>query len=66
MTPNAPERWVTKLAVTEHLGVESVTVDRLLKEGLPHIRISPSPTGRLRFRLSEVDAWLAQRTENAR
>lgn len=49
-----PEAWVGTERVAKHLDVSIKTVRRLVQRGLPHVRVG----GQLRFRLSEVDAWL--------
>lgn len=61
----ALEPLVTKFDVAARLGVHFSTVERLIKtDALPVYRLGP-PGGRqqLRFRWSEVDAWLRERQE---
>lgn len=55
------ERWVSRHEVADHLGVSVDTVDRLVREGCPSVKLDDAPTGARRFRLSQVDAWLAAR-----
>lgn len=61
MTEQQQERWVSRQEVAEHLGVSIETVDRLVREGCPSVKLDPAPTGARRFRLSDVDEWLAGR-----
>jgi excisionase family DNA binding protein len=52
---NSPEPFVGFDSVTRHLGVSKRTIQYHMKRGLPYYSI-----GRLiRFRLSEIDRWLA-------
>lgn len=56
------ERWVSRQEVADHLGVSVDTVDRLVRDGCPSAKLDPeSPRAHRRFRLSEVDEWLAGR-----
>jgi excisionase family DNA binding protein len=56
------EAWVSKREVAEHLGVAQGTVDRLMGDGLPHVKVRGGRTGTVRFRLSDVDAWMTERS----
>jgi excisionase family DNA binding protein len=49
-----PEPWVGCGQVASHLDVSVKTVRRLKEAGLPYSKVG----GQLRFRLSEVDAWI--------
>jgi excisionase family DNA binding protein len=55
--------WTAR-QVGEHLGLEAATVTAWVREGkLPAFRL---PSGQLRFRSSEVEAWLAERAVGER
>jgi predicted DNA-binding transcriptional regulator AlpA len=54
---DAPERWVTSNEVEVHLGVAARTLSDYRKRGLPHVKVSERS---FRYRLSEVDTWMAQ------
>jgi excisionase family DNA binding protein len=57
MTSNLfPEQWVNVPTVARHLGVSRSWVNKaVLDEAIPVRRVGRS----LRFRLSEIDAWLS-------
>lgn len=51
------ERWIDKKTVAEHYGMTVRWVEEQMLLGMPRRRL----TGRtVRFRLSEVDAWLTE------
>lgn len=52
-----PEPWWTKAQVARHLLVSERTVERWTRDGLPCLRVSGGRT--VRYRISEVEAWLA-------
>jgi excisionase family DNA binding protein len=54
----APDRYLTRAELAEHLSVSTKTIDRMLREGLPCHRF-----GRrlVRLRLREVETWLERR-----
>lgn len=56
----APEAWVRKAQVAEHLGVSTRTVERLMEGAnpLPHKRVS---RGLVLFRIGEVERWMEER-----
>ena len=55
---SSTEPLLSKSQLAEHLGVSRRTVENRMAQGMPHI--APSPRfGQCRFRLSEVEAWLA-------
>jgi predicted DNA-binding transcriptional regulator AlpA len=55
------ERWVSKREVAEHFGFATRTVNRWLAAGCP----SRVMSNVRRFRISEVDAWLAEQADRA-
>lgn len=60
---DAIEPLVDLDVVAEHLGVSDWNVRNLMREqGLPYIRVSRRAP---RFRMSEIEAWLAERRVNA-
>jgi excisionase family DNA binding protein len=54
----APDRYLTRVELADHLGVCTKTIDRMVREGMPRHSF-----GRrlVRFRLGEVEAWLRRR-----
>lgn len=54
----APDRYLTRAELADHLGVSTKTIDRMLREGLPCHRF-----GRrlVRLRLAEAEDWLESR-----
>ena len=55
MTDNStPEPWLDKRGLAEYLACGVRTIERGLTEGMPHTIIY----GRVKFRASEVQAWL--------
>lgn len=48
------EPWLSKRQLAQHLGFSERWVELRVKAGMPHKRFG----GRLRFRASEVEAWL--------
>lgn len=57
--PLATEPWLTKKQVAAHYGRSIKWVEKLMRDGLPHRK--DTPTSWPMFRLSEVDAWLRNR-----
>jgi predicted DNA-binding transcriptional regulator AlpA len=56
----APEAFVGPDTVREFLAFESIeTIYRLCRDGMPHRRIGRN----LRFRLSEIEDWLASNAD---
>lgn len=53
---SAPEELVTKAAVARHLSCGTKTVERYMARGLPFVK--PFEHGSVRFRLSDVDAFM--------
>jgi predicted DNA-binding transcriptional regulator AlpA len=53
------EPWVTKTQLAAHLGVSERWIELRYRDGLPHHKDGPSRL--VRFRLSEVDAWMQSR-----
>jgi hypothetical protein len=53
------EPWVNKRAIAQHYGRTTRWVELRMTEGMPHRK--DTPTAWPMFRLSEVDAWLAER-----
>lgn len=51
------EPWLSKRELANHLHFSTRWVEYRVREGMPSQRMG----GRLRFRLSEVESWLAQR-----
>jgi excisionase family DNA binding protein len=53
--PDEPERWRTAAEASEYLAISEATLQRWLSErNLPVHRVGRT----LRFKLSEIDAWV--------
>jgi len=52
------EPWVHKQRVCEHFSVSPKTVERWVEQGCPIGRFAPQTH---RFRISEIERWLAGR-----
>lgn len=57
--PAAPEPWVTMAALCAYFSISDATVERRMKDGLPHAKIGRQ----LRFRVSEVETWLMSNSD---
>jgi len=55
ITPEA-ERYVPIKVVCQHFDISETTVRKLIKQGLPQIRIGIE----YRFKISEVERWLIE------
>lgn len=55
------ERWLDKRGLAEHLCCSTRSIESAQAEGMPHAIIF----GRVKFRVSEVEAWL-ERTGHLR
>ncbi len=53
------EPWVDKRTVARHIGCSVRTVENYMKLGMPYVKRFAN--GPVRFRLSEVDAWMRGR-----
>lgn len=51
------ELYVDSLEVMKYLSVSKSTLERLVADGMPHIKINRSR----RYKLSEIDRWLNKR-----
>jgi excisionase family DNA binding protein len=49
---------MSKADLMRYLSISRATVDRLMKSGLPYIKLDPGKRGVVRFRRHDVDAWL--------
>ncbi len=62
--PTGPGRepWLDKRQLAYELGGYSVSwVEKQMQAGMPHRKPGGTANSRVRFKLSEVEAWLAQR-----
>lgn len=61
--PKAPpvERWITKRELARHWSCSTKHIERKVRDGMPSRPPEDSPAGRRLFRLSECEAWEAQR-----
>ena len=57
MSTTVREPWVHKHALAHHLGCSVRWIEYRLEEGMPHALIA----GRVKFRASVVERWLADR-----
>ena len=55
------EPWLSKKQIADHFGFSVRWVEYRVAEGMPHTVIG----GRLRFRVSECEAWLLAGTERS-
>ena len=53
---NHPQPWLDRQALAAHLGCSVRWVELRMAEGMPHWKVA----GRMKFRVSEVEAWLAE------
>lgn len=60
------EKFITKSELCEFFTVSERTVFRWLREGCPCVRIGTGGKGDARFRVSNVEAWLNNRSELAK
>lgn len=60
------EKFITKDSLCEFFSVSERTVWRWLREGCPCVRIGAGGRGDARFRASDVEAWLNNRSEVAK
>jgi excisionase family DNA binding protein len=53
---------MNKADLMKYLSVSRATVDRLMKSGLPYIKLDPGKRGGVRFKRRDIDRWLESRT----
>jgi hypothetical protein len=56
MTATNIEPWLDKKGLAEHLGCCERWIEYRMREGMPAWKIA----GRIKFRVSEVEAWLIE------
>ena len=49
---------MSKAELMQYLSVSRATLDRLMKTGLPYIKISSGKRGAVRFKRRDIDRWL--------
>lgn len=59
--PTSYEPWLSKQQIATHYGRTTRWVTARMGEGMPYEKDGPSRQARTRFRLSEVEAWFAER-----
>jgi excisionase family DNA binding protein len=57
--PDKIEKMLTKQELCEWLQVSLPTVDRLMKQGMPHLKIGKA----VRFEQEDVKKWLEEQQE---
>jgi predicted DNA-binding transcriptional regulator AlpA len=57
--PQTSELWLSKAQLAERLGYSARWVNLRMREGMPHHKWAG---GQVRFRISEVEPWLAERS----
>jgi len=62
MTVPHIEPWLDKKGLAEHLGCGERWIEYRMAEGMPSWKIA----GRIKFRVSEVEAWLLENGHMAR
>ena len=49
---------MTKADLMKYLSISKTTVDRLMKAGLPYVKLDPARRGSVRFKRQDIDKWL--------
>jgi excisionase family DNA binding protein len=49
---------LSKADLMKYLSISRTTVDRLMKSGLPYLKLDPGRRGGVRFRRKDIDRWL--------
>lgn len=61
--PTRAEHWLTKRQLAEQLGFSESWIDKQMRAaGLPHRKIGDGRSAPVRFKLSEVEAWMMRRS----
>ena len=50
------EPWLSKKGLEEYLACSERWIEKCMAEGMPHVKIA----GRIKFKASEVEPWLAE------
>lgn len=53
---------LNKREAARFLGVTSATIERLMRGGLPYIKLTPGPAGTVRFSLADLNDFVEART----
>jgi hypothetical protein len=61
--PGTPEPWLSRAQIALHMDVSERTIDRWVKEGVPHETWGLATR---KFQASEVVAWARQRSTGTR
>lgn len=61
MPPEMDSEYLTKKELYAYLKVSRTIVDKLIRQGLPHIRLER----RVLFRKKDIDRWLESKTIRA-
>lgn len=61
MPPRGHEPWVSKQQLVAHLGVTPRTIERWINLGMPCLKLGGDLRSRVRFKITEVEAWLGDR-----
>lgn len=57
--------WVDAEYLARHLAVDYDTIMRLTRQGMPSLKLSPGRTGRRRYSVPAIEAWLRERESAA-
>jgi excisionase family DNA binding protein len=49
---------MSKADLMRYLSISRTTVDRLMKGGLPYLKLDPGRRGGVRFKREDIDRWL--------
>lgn len=50
--------YLTKTEAAEYMRISIAALERLMRQGLPHMKLAEGRRGRVLFRRADVDAWL--------
>jgi excisionase family DNA binding protein len=60
--PKMNREYLSKKDLATYLGISKGTIERLMKQGLPHIKLER----RVLFKQSDIDHWLETKRVNKR
>ena len=60
--PARGEGWLTKAELAEKIGYSTCWITMQMARGMPHAKPGSGRGARVRFRLSEVEAWMMRRS----
>jgi len=60
--PTGGEEWLSKAQLAEKLGYTTRWIEMQMRRGMPYAKPGEGRGARVRFRLSEVEAWMMRRS----